>query len=166
MSKSISITVDTKDLAKAGDWLENYAKKTLPRKVVELVSHMVRTGEKWAMPLMDHIDTGEPLYSIVGYRNGNKGVIVAGGAAVWIEFGTGVVANAGNTPHPKADELGMSAWGTYGQGKGANLDGWWYLDESGELHHTMGITGNKFMWNTAQMLKRECPQMAKEIFSK
>ena len=162
--RRITIGLSEEGFNKAAEWLDDYAKRTLPKNVVKLISHMTRTGEVWAMTLMNHIDTGETLASIQGFRNGDKGVIVAGGAAVWIEFGTGVVANAGNQPHPKASELGMSPWGTFGKGHGASPSGWWYVGDDGEVHHTYGIEGNRFMYNTAQMLMREYPKMAKEIF--
>ena len=164
MSNSNLVTIDMSDFARVAYRIEAYAKNILPKKVKGLIDRMVRTGEQYAVNTVGHIDTGATLASVMGYRNGDKGVIVADGAAVWIEFGTGVVANAGNAPHPKAGELGMSAWGTYGQGKGANLNGWWYEGDDGEYHHTMGIPANRFMYNTAQMLIKECPEWAKEIF--
>lgn len=116
------------------------------------------------MTLMDHIDTGNTLSTIHGYRNGNNGVIVANGAAIWIEFGTGVYAD-GQTDHPLLGRVnGIVGHGEYGKGHGADPNGWWYPGDDGEWHHTYGIKANYFMYNTAQMLKRECPQMAKEVF--
>ena len=126
MAKSITVPLSKSGIDKAATWLEDYARRTLPKNCVDLISRMCRTGEVWAMTLMNHIDTGNTLSTIRGYRNGNKGVIVANGAAIWIEFGTGVVANKGSKPHPKAAELGMSPWGTYGKGHGASFNGWWY----------------------------------------
>lgn len=164
MAKSITVPLSKSGIDKAATWLEDYARRTLPKNCVDLISRMCRTGEVWAMTLMNHIDTGNTLSTIRGYRNGNKGVIVANGAAIWIEFGTGVVANKGSKPHPKAAELGMSPWGTYGKGHGASFNGWWYKGDDGEYHHTMGMPANRFMYNTAQMLRRECPAMAKEVF--
>lgn len=168
MSKVITVPLSEEGLNRAADWLEDYAKRILPKNARALVSRMVGQGEQWAINEMGHIDTGNTVASIIGYRNGDKGVIVAGGASVWIEFGTGVVANSGSEPHPKATELGMSPWGTYGKGHGASFNGWWYEDPegSGIYHHTMGIPANHFMYNTAQTLRRECPDWAKEIFSK
>lgn len=173
MSKVLYVPLSVEGLNQAADWLTNYANRTLPKNCVDLISRMTRTGETWAMTLLDHIDTGETLSTIHGYRNGDKGVIVANGAAIWIEFGTGVVANQGNEPHPKAAELPISPWGTYtwygnisGLPHGGDPNGWWYKGDDGEYHHTYGIPSNRFMYRTAQMLRRECPQMAKEVFDK
>lgn len=173
MSKVLSVPLSAEGLNKAADWLEDYAKRTLPKNAVALVSRMTGQGEQWAINFMGHIDTGETLASIVGIRNGNKGVIVAGGNAIWIEFGTGVVNNGFGYNHPKAEELGMSAHGEYGLGHGSSFNGWYYPDPNGThifngqtYSHTMGIPANRFMYNTAQMLRRDFPDMAKEIFSK
>lgn len=177
--RTIKVPFSQDGLNKAADWLEDYAKRTLPKNIAALIGQMTRQGESWAINLMGHIDTGETLSSIHGIRNGNKGVIVAGGNAVWIEFGTGVYA-PGQTDHPLLGQVeGIVPHGTYGKGHGASPNGWWYPDPEGTLEledeetgekkrysHTMGIPANMFMYNTAQMLKREFPQMAKEIFSK
>lgn len=163
MAKVLTISADADGFAKAAEWLEDYS-KSLKQKTIDLVGVMLQKGEDYAVNGLGHIDTGETLSTLFAYRNGNKGVILVGGNAIWIEFGTGVVANAGNAPHPKADELGMSPWGTFGQGKGANPNGWWYMGDDGIPHHTYGIPANRFMYNAAQMLRRECPQLAKEVF--
>lgn len=171
MPKVISVPFTKEGLDKLAKFLNDYADNYLPKKVNNLISVMCKRGESWAINMVGHIDTGETLSSIHGYRRGNKGVIVAGGNAIWIEFGTGVVANRGNAPHPKMAELGMSPWGTYGKGHGASLNGWYYPDENGthefdgqKYSHTMGIPSNRFMYNTAQMLKVAFPELAKEVF--
>lgn len=173
MSKVLRISLTEADLNKAADWLEAYAEKTLPKNCLALVDRMTGQGEQWAVNQVGHIDTGNTVASVMGYRNGNKGVIVAGGAAIWIEFGTGVARNFGTEPHPKAAELGMSPWGTFGLGHAASFNGWYYPDPNGThifngqtYSHTMGIPANRFMYNTAQMLAKSCPEMAKEIFGK
>ena len=139
-------------------------KNDIKRKTLKLIDSMLKFGEDYAINSVAHIDTGETLSSIRGYRNGDKGVIVAGGNAIWIEFGTGVRNNgsAGTSPHPKGSELGM-AIGTYGKGHGADPNGWWYYDE-GEVKHTYGIKANMFMYKTALELQRVCPELAKEVF--
>ena len=164
MSKRITISASKEGFERLASWLEDYARE-LPQKAQAVLDSMVSKGEAYAFFSLGHIDTGETLNSIIGYRDGNRGFIVAGGNAIWIEFGTGVVANAGNAPHPKAAELGMSPWGTFGKGQGANPRGWWYIGDDGLPHHTYGIPSNRFLYNTAQMLRRQYPDIAKEIFA-
>lgn len=140
-------------------------RNSIKSKTLKLIDRMLSVGEEYAINSVAHIDTGETLSSIMGYRNGTKGVIVAGGNAIWIEFGTGVKNNgsAGTSPHPKGGELGMTI-GTYGLGHGADPNGWWYYDD-GEIKHTYGIKANMFMYKTALELQRVCPELAKEVFS-
>ena len=164
--KNIQVNIlDPKSVDKAIKELNAY-KKEVERKTLALIDEMVKQGEDYAINSLAHIDTGETLSSIMGYRNGNKGVIVAGGNAIWIEFGTGVKNNGsvGSSPHPKGEELGMKI-GTYGDGKGANPNGWWYFDD-GELKHTFGIKANMFMYKTSLELQRVCPELAREVFAK
>ena len=173
MPKVISVQLYQDSLEKAAEWLENYAKESLPKYCRALISLMCRRGEDYAINAVGHIDTGTTLSSIHGYRRENKGVIVAGGAAIWIEFGTGVARNFGTAPHPKAGELHINPWGTYGEGHGGSFNGWYYEDENGPYEfggkhwsHTFGIPANHFMYNTAQELKRACPELAREVFGK
>lgn len=142
-------------------------KKEVQRKTKELLQYMVEYGEEYAINAVTHVDTGETLNSVKGYRTGNKGVIVAGGNAIWLEFGTGVKNNgsAGSSPHPKGSELGMVIGG-YGAGHGADPKGWWYEDESGEYKHTYGIRATQFMWKTALELQKVAPELAMEVFSR
>lgn len=164
MAKRIVVSSDSNGLQELATWIQDYA-NDLPHKAEAIIDSMLSKGEAYAFFSLWHVDTGETLNSIMGYRNGNKGVLLVGGNAIWIEFGTGVVANSGNAPHPKAVELGMLPWGTYGKQQGSNPNGWWYIGDDGEAHHTYGIPSNRFFYNTAQMLRRQCPDIAKEVFA-
>jgi hypothetical protein len=108
----------------------------------------------------------------MGYRSGNMGIIEVGGNAIWIEFGTGVVANPGtdsvHSPDASASMAIIRPWGTYGKGQGSNPGGWFYYDEAdhGKLKHTFGIPMNPFMEQAAHRLEREFRRKAKEVFAK
>ena len=149
----------------------NEYKASLSKKVMDLVDCMVKTGEEYALYyLSSHIYTGETITETYGYRNGSVGFIVSGGAAVWLEFGTGVVANGvapGTIVHPmhlSSEEILISGIGMYGDRHGSDPDGWWYYDADGKKHHTYGIPATMYMWNTAQQLKRDYPEMARRLF--
>jgi len=160
----ITVELSADGFRKAARAVERYRQR-LKKNIERLVEAMCKEGEFYAINRLEHVDTGETLESIRGYRNGNKGVIMAGGNAIWIEFGTGVRKNSGNPPHPLASELGMSPWGTYGEGHGAQWDGWYYPGDDGKIHFSTGMEGNQFMYLTAQLLKERYPDMAKEIFN-
>ena len=163
--KRIVLSLSEPSIDQAIKDLKEY-QKSITRKVNEIIDLMCQFGEDYAINLVGHVDTGETVSSIQGYRSGNKGVIVAGGNAVWLEFGTGVRRNgpAGQSPHPKGRELGMTIGG-YGKGKGSNPNGWYYHDGEG-IRHTLGIKANMFMWKTARELERIAPELAREVFGK
>lgn len=155
--------------------VEQY-KKDLLRKSGDLVDILARDVDTEARrELNKHVWSGETLASLqiekgkdTKYtRNTN---VTVGGAAVWLEFGTGVVANAcspGTIVHPVIGaELVVSGIGTYGEGHGSDPNGWYWEDEIGESHHTYGIPATMFMWNAAQRAKRELASTARRVFMK
>lgn len=157
----IECTLSSGSLADAAKQLRKYA-DSLQSKSERLVKDLGEAGVNYANMYLEHDDTGETRSSIQFEQKVNTGVISVGGAAVWIEFGTGVIRNSGSK-HPMADELGMSDWGTYGDGNGANEHGWWYPAEGGHKH-TFGIRMNPFMYLASQDMRRELLDMAKEAF--
>lgn len=163
MSRKITISLSEAGVSKAIKELKAY-KREIEAKTLRLIDEMVSYGEDYALNAVGHVDTGDTVSSVVGYRRGNKGVIVAGGNSIWLEFGTGVRSNgaAGTSPHPKGAENGMLI-GQYGLGHGADPQGWWYYD-GGVVKHTYGIKANMFMWKTAQELVRVAPELAREVF--
>ena len=70
----------------------------------------------------------------------------------------------GSYPHPLAQDLGMDAIGTYGEGHGASRYGWWYPD-GGTYKHTFGIKSVQFMYRASQDMRRELLDIAKEVFA-
>lgn len=165
--KHIQVSASPEGIKDAIDWLNRWKAK-IKRRAEALVDKMLAEGETYAfLGATAHIYTGLTIDSIMTFREGNHGMILIGGNVVWVEFGTGVVANNYNPyPHHKAQELGMNAIGTYGKGHGHDPNGWWYQGDDGEYHHTYGIPSDPFFYNTAQMLRREYDTYAKEIFKK
>ena len=161
--KKITMSLSGQSIGEAIKELRAY-KRELNAKILHLIDLMCQYGEDYAINQVGHVDTGETVSTIRGYRQGNKGVIVAGGNAIWLEFGTGVRYNgpAGGSPHPKGTELGMKI-GEYGKGQGANPNGWWYYDGE-KVRHTFGIAANMFMWRTAREIERVAPELAREVF--
>lgn len=161
--KRVSARLETASLDRAIKELKDY-EKWVRKKTRELIDRMVKHGEDYAINAVGHVDTGATINSIHGYRRGNMGVIVAGGNAIWIEFGTGAVHNAEHSyPNPYAQKLGMSAIGEYGKGKGSNPNGWYYFDGA-RVRHTRGIKAQMFMKGTVDELLRKMPEFAREVF--
>ncbi len=155
------IGLDPKEIGNVAKELRKY-KTELRHNIEKLIGMMCREGEDFAINAVGHINTGETLDSIHGYREGDIGYIVAGGAAVWLEFGTGIT-KAGWSGEGLPE--GIVPHGQYGLGLGANKSGWYYPGKDGKYHHTMGIDATSFMWRTAQDLAKQAPAWAKEIFN-
>ena len=149
--------------------VEQYSKdfKDKTARFTDEVASRVKTSA--VDKLAGHIETAETIQSVkVQHRFGSYTArVLAGGAAIWLEFGTGVVANSvgvGAFPHPKAAELGMMGIGTYGEGHGADPDGWWYYDETGRRRHTYGIPATMFMYHSAMEVRDMIPGIARRIY--
>lgn len=159
---TIDIRLSGRSITSAANQLRKYA-KTLDKRTENLVESLAKYGVEFANMYLKHDDTGETRNSIGYKREGNKATVFVSGAAVWIEFGTGVLANAGNTPHPKRDEVGAFAWGEYGQGLGKDI--WWFWSNRYQCwKQTAGITMNPFMYDTSQSLRAYLNDLAKEAF--
>lgn len=110
------------------------------------LDEVLDTGETWMKSY------APPNIPIKTEKRKNTGRIIADSPeAVWYEFGTGVKYNGGKKgvyPHPKAQELGLSAIGEYGKGLGANPNGWYYNGK-----RTFGIDARMFVYRTARTLE-------------
>lgn len=157
----IECTLTASSLAKAAKELEKYA-ESLTGKTEKLVQSLGEKGAEQAVAHLKHVDTGETRDSIQYTHDGTSGTVSVGGAAVWIEFGTGVIANSENTPHPKKDEVGAVGWGEYGHGIGKRR--WWFINKNGEKKWTNGIPMNPFMYSASQDMRRDLLKIAKEVF--
>lgn len=157
----IRCSLSSQSLRNAADILQKYA-DSLPKKAETLVRNLGNYGWDRALEHLDHVDTGDTFNSVYFDQNGNDGVLTAGGAAVWIEFGTGVLANASSKDHPKRSDVGAVSWGEYGHGLGKGR--WWFINKDGEKRWTEGITMNPFMYQASQDMRREIERMAKEAF--
>ena len=163
-NKTITIDLSVGSIQRAIKSLEDY-KKSIERRMQNLIDMMCSDGASLAYTYLKYVDTGETLGSIMGYREGNKGIIEVGGNAIWIEFGTGVTYNqGGDSAHPDRSELGISDWGTYGEGHGTDPDGWYYYDAQGKKKHTYGIPENPFMAQTARRLQEQFKSRAQGAF--
>ena len=160
---TITCTLSTQSLMAAAKQLREYA-RSLDDKAERLVDDLGKAGTEYADWYLEHDDTGYTR-STIGYtRKGKSCTISVGGAAVWIEFGTGVLANAGNSPHPKRDEVGAFAWGEYGHGYGKDI--WRFPSKRyGKWLPTAGITMNPFMYETSQSLRFDLIDFARRAFN-
>ena len=184
---TIDFTLDEKSIDRAIKLVEVY-KEDLIRNTRNTVDRLGQVAENNArLELQSHIWSGETLASLHTEKNETKytssRTVKVGGAAVWLEFGTGVVANncsPGEYVHPYAQELGMYGIGEYGHGYGSNPNGWYFYDDgqydaefvggtqntynTGRPIHTFGIPATLFMYHSAWAARRELPKYAREVW--
>lgn len=158
---TIEVSLSPGSIASAAEQLRKYA-ASLEEKTEQLVQKLGEKGAASANLYLEHDDTGETRSSIAFTRQCKSGSVTVGGAAVWIEFGTGVLANAGNSPHPKRDEAGAVPWGEYGSGNGKGI--WYFPSKYGGWTATKGIPMNPFMYAASQDMRRDLVETAKEAF--
>lgn len=156
----MKIKIKLGDTTQAVKSLEAY-KQDIRRKTQMLVQRLTDTGVEVAKAKLLSMGanyTGETANSIVGYYNAglNAGIIRAGAAAMWCEFGTGVVGQS--SPHP------TMPWQYDTNNHGDS--GWFYFDEAGQrFRWTKGMPSRPFMYETAKELEKIAPALAKEVFS-
>lgn len=81
-----------------------------------------------------------------------------------IEFGAGIHYN--HELNPKASEFGMGV-GTYPNQKHAfQEEGWYYMDENGQWHHSYGVKATMPMYNADMEILMNIHKVAREVFSK
>lgn len=123
--------------------------------------------------LIEHVDTGQTIGSLrVEDSSDGKvtkmAVVVESNAILFLEFGTGLVADSGEK-NPKAGELGYGP-GTYsnsqkGKDHWNDPNGWWYQkEEGGEWYHTHGIEACMPMYKASVEMRNQVSQIAREVF--
>lgn len=165
MSKSIVIELSENSISKAIRELEKY-KGELKNKVHLLIERLTDYGVEVAKAQVRELGafyTGELEESITGYYSPSTqvGIIKTDVPyAVYVEFGTGVVGKCSS--HPVAD---LQGWRYDVNNHGEK--GWWYFNERDQKWHwTKGIESRPFMYNTVQILERECMEIAREVFGR
>ena len=169
----IVITLDPKVIDNAIKRLKSY-QKDLKKKCEMLVKRLAEYGAtaakiKFDSAVIDAYDGSTGLMN--GYFGKNSAVevvtsktaegydIVANGeAVVFIEFGSGVLAE-----HPQADEFGFGpgSWSAdHGSGQFAEKGYWFY-----NKHFLTGQAPAMAMFDTSQELKRKILEIAREVFS-
>ena len=152
----IDVSLNEESIDKAIAQIQQF-KQDLRNKTESLVEKTAERVEEYATyELSKHIYSGETLASLhTEHKKGSYTAnVLVGGAAIWLEFGTGVVTNnsyVGGYVHPKAAELGMCGLGTYGMGNGARPD----------FH---GIPATLFMYNSVWLAGTDIEEIARGVF--
>lgn len=169
MRKIIKVKLDPQSIDNAINELEAY-KKDLERRVKFLLKELTFHGVEIAKAkVVEHgiIYDANLTNSINGFIMGNQGFIrVDDKNAVFFEFGTGPVGKL--NPHPSEEaKYKDGGWHTKADGKPMNdMYGWTpYTAKDGNIiYWTMGQPSKPFMYDTAQQLKEEFPEIVRRVF--
>lgn len=168
MSRTITIDIfDPASVDRAVREIREYSER-VQRKTAELTRRLADMGAvNVSLGFSRAVYSGNNDVSVTVEQHGdNSYSIVANGEAVaFIEFGAGVTYGYGH-PQPILEGEAMGP-GTYPSTKGHWDDpkGWWFTNEAGDGEHTYGNPPSMTMYTTAEELKRDLVNIAREVFA-
>ena len=166
--RTININLfDSGSIDKAIQEIRHY-QNNLQRKVQIFVDRLAREGLQVVQSTMESIpdeEKGSYYTEIVNTTNGDiigAAVRLTGDQVLFIEFSAGIRYGTSSYPLPSGDKYGM---GTYpGKGHWNDPNGWWYIDERGEKHHSYGNRAYMPMYHAEQSIIKQVRRIAKEVF--
>jgi hypothetical protein len=137
-------------------------------KCQKFAEKLANLGLQTAKAILEkHIYSGETIGSLrietdeVGAITRLR-IVVESEAILFLEFGAGVKYSG--TVNPKSADLGYGP-GTYpGVGHWDDPNGWWYLGDDGEYHHSYGIKAAMPMYQATVAMRQQIMSIAKEVF--
>lgn len=164
----MKIRVSLGNIDEAIRQVEEY-EKSLKEKIQKLVERLVNEGVEIAkvkIVSMGAFEGGELLASMQGlmYKEGNKAFVIADCKhAAFVEFGTGVVGKGKQHPNIPVSPDMPYPWVYDSNEHGEN--GWYYYDKKqGRYRFTKGMPSRPFMYETAEDLRSNLAEYAKEVF--
>lgn len=176
MSKKISFGLSVSEINSAIKELHQY-KSDLNRKCEEFCRRLCEIGVEEAQARISQSPLGKTITvstEISPEKTGCKAILCAVGETkqtdgyepvntlLLVEFGAGIKYNS--TANPKADEFGMGVGTFPGQTHAFNPNGWYYVGEDGEWHHSYGVKATMPMYGAGFEMRGKIAEIAKEIF--
>lgn len=169
MAKKISISLSQNSIQAAIDELNKY-KNSLQRKQQIFIDRLAKEGLQVVRSTMESIPDEEKGSYYTEIVNNSQGDIVgaavrlSGDKILFLEFSAGITYGTSSYPLPSGSQYGM---GTYpGKGHWDDSNGWWYVDERGEKHHSYGNRAYMPMYHAEQAIIIQIRTIAKEIFGR
>lgn len=166
--KKITFSLSQDSIKRAIKEVEKY-KQDLLRKNQILVERLSKIGLEVVQSTMESIPDEEKGSYYTEIINNSSGEIagvsirLTGDKVLFLEFSAGIRYGTKNYPLPSGNKYGM---GTYpGKGHWDDPDGWWYIDESGNKHHSYGNRAYMPMYHAEQAIIISVREIAKEVFS-
>lgn len=175
--KTIKIDLfDSKSIQNAIQTIEQY-RDDLPRKCQEICRRLAEEGVKVADVAINSVPIGRTITlttDINPSKMGCQAIMKMTGretrtedgkvffSALAIEFGAGIRYNP--TANPKSSEFGMGVGTFPGQSHAFDSNGWYYLGDDGEWHHSYGVKASMPMYNASAEMRRKIDSIVKEVF--
>ena len=168
MAKTIKMNLSAGSIQNAVKELQRY-KADLMRKQQVFIDRLSKVGLNVVQQTMESIPPDEKGSYYTEIMNNSRGDIVgaairlSGDKILFLEFSAGITYGTDTYPTPAGDKYGM---GTYpGKGHWDDPDGWWWVDDNGEKHHSYGNRAYMPMYHAEEAIILSVRQIAKEVFS-
>ena len=175
--KTINIDLfDGKSLQQAIKQIESY-RDDLPRKCQEICRRLAEEGVRVADAAINSVPIGKTITlttDINPSKMGCQAIMKMTGretrtedgrifyTALAIEFSAGV--RYANTASPKAKDFGMGT-GTFPDAKHIwDTEGWYYLGDDGNWHHSFGVQASAPLYNAGNAIRQKIDSIVKEVF--
>lgn len=177
MGKKIIVDIfNSKSINRAIKQIQRY-RDDLPKKCEELCRRLAESGVQVAKTAISESPQGKTITLTTDIRPekaGCKAILMATGKTVTssdgrsfnlllaVEFGAGIKYNAKS--NPKASEFGMGVGTFPDQTHAFDPNGWYYLGDDGEWHHSYGAKAAMPMYKAGVEIRRQILAIAKEVF--
>lgn len=175
--RTININLfDSKSIQNAIKQIEQY-RDDLPRKCQEICRRLSEEGVRVADVAINSVPIGKTITlttDINSSKMGCQAIMKMTGAetrtedgrvfftALAIEFSAGV--RYANTASPQASNFGMGT-GTFPDAKHSwDMDGWYYLGDDGNWHHSYGVQASMPMYKASVEMRQKIDSIVKEVF--
>jgi hypothetical protein len=165
--KIIRCSLNHNSLQSAIQHLEEY-QKDIKRKNQIFIDKLAQEGIQVIQTTMESIPSEEKGSYYTEVINNEHGDIVgaavrlSGDKVLFIEFSAGISYGTDSYPLPSGADYGV---GTYPDQKHAyDPNGWWYVDESGQKHHSYGNRAYMPMYHAEEAIIIQIRHIAKEVF--
>lgn len=165
--KTINIKLSKSSIDDAIKQLRQY-KDDLARKNQLFIDRLAKIGLTTVQQTMESIpgeEKGSYYTEIINNSEGDiagAAIHLSGDQVLFLEFSAGITFGTNSYPLPSGDQFGM---GTYpGKGHWDDPNGWWYIDENGNKHHSYGNRAYMPMYHAEQAIVLAVQQIAREVF--
>lgn len=175
--RTININLfDSKSIQNAIKQIEQY-RDDLPRKCQEICRRLSEEGVRVADVAINSVPIGRTITlttDINPLKIGCQAIMKMIGRETQtedgrifrthlaIEFGAGIRYNP--TANPKAQEFGMGVGTFPGQSHAFDPNGWNYLGDDGEWHHSYGVQASMPMYKASVEMRQKIDSIVKEVF--